>query len=170
MPCSWLRSPPCVTQRPKRSTTASAPKANATTPPSSAWPAAAATSSWPCSPRASPTSPSAAPAGARLPMPPDHPGLTEDEVITGGGWHPRYTRVLAIASDGDHAFALVDGNGDGAELEAEIWEWDGQTWTGAGSSGAGPLDTLGPSQTGGQIGSSYFAYGSAPGRQTITID
>jgi hypothetical protein len=103
-------------------------------------------------------------------MLPDHPGLTEDEVITGGGWHPRYTRVLAVASDGDHAFALVDGNGDGAELEAEIWAWDGQTWTGAGSSGAGPLDTLGPSQTGGQIGSSYFAYGSAPGRQTITID
>jgi len=33
-----------------------------------------------------------------------------------------------------------------------------------------PLDTLGPSQTGGQIGSSYFAYGSAPGRHTITID
>ncbi len=36
------------------------------------------------------------------------------------------------------------GNGDGAELEAEVWKWDGGKWDGAGSSGAGPLDQLGP--------------------------
>jgi hypothetical protein len=101
---------------------------------------------------------------------PDHPGLTEAEIIAAGGWHPRYARVLAIASDGDYAFALVDGNGDGAELEAETWLWDGEAWAAGSSSGAGPLDTLGTSQTGGQIDDSYFAYGSAPGRQTITID
>jgi hypothetical protein len=103
-------------------------------------------------------------------MPPDHPGLTEDEVIASGAWHPRYARVLAITSDGDYSLAIVDSNGDGAELEAETWQWDGDRWTGAGSAGAGPLDTLGPTQTGGQIGNSYFAYGSAPGRQTITIN
>lgn len=102
-------------------------------------------------------------------MLPDHPGLTEDEVLGHGGWHPRYARVLAVASDGHYGFALVDGNGDGAELEAEMWEWDSGTWDGAGSFGAGPLDHLGSVQTGGRIGNAYFAYGSAPGRQSITI-
>jgi hypothetical protein len=62
------------------------------------------------------------------------------------------------------------GNGDGAELEAEVWKWDGGKWDGASSSGAGPLDQLGPVRTGGQIGSAYFAYGSAPGRRSVTID
>jgi len=55
-------------------------------------------------------------------MPPDHPALTGDEVLAHGGWHPRYARVLAIASDGGYGFAVVDGNGDGAELEAETGE------------------------------------------------
>lgn len=101
--------------------------------------------------------------------PPEHRGLTEGEVIAGGGWHPRYARVLAAASDSDYGFAVIDGNGDGAELETEIWEWDGERWTAGSSSGAGPLDGLRPVQTGGQAGHAYFAYGSAPGRQTITI-
>ena len=39
--------------------------------------------------------------------------------------HPRYARVLITASDGDYGFALVDGNGDGAELEEELWQWEG---------------------------------------------
>jgi len=95
-------------------------------------------------------------------MPPDHPALTPAEVIAGGGWHPRYARVLATASDGDYGFALVDGNGDGAELEAEAWMWDHGNWAGAGSSGAGPLGSLGPVRTGGHIGNACFAYGSAP--------
>ncbi len=102
-------------------------------------------------------------------MPTDHPGLTEDEVLAHGGWHPRYARALAVASDGDYGFALVDGNGDGAELEAEMWEWDNGTWASAGSSGACSLDEVGPVQTGDNIGNAYFAYGSAPGRQLITI-
>jgi hypothetical protein len=102
-------------------------------------------------------------------MPPDHPGLTADRVLAHGGWHPRYARVLAVASDGDYGFAVVDGNGDGAELEAEAWRWDSGNWHGAGSSGAGPLGNLGPLRTGGQIGGACFAYGSAPGRQSVTI-
>jgi hypothetical protein len=102
-------------------------------------------------------------------MPPDHPRLTSIDIVAAGGWHPRYARVLAIAQDGDHAVALVDGNGDGAELEAELWTWDGHTWTGAGSSGAGSLDTLGPAQAGGWIGTSYFTFGRAPGRRKISI-
>jgi hypothetical protein len=103
-------------------------------------------------------------------MQPQHPALTPEEVIARGGWNLRYARVLAIASDEDYGFALVDGNGDGAELEAEAWIWDSGTWTGAGSSGAGPLSHLGPVHTGGQIHNACFAFGSAPGRQSITIE
>jgi hypothetical protein len=99
----------------------------------------------------------------------DHRGLTEEDVIAGGGWHRGYARVLAVASDADYGFAVVDGNGDGAELEAETWKWDSGNWVGASSSGAGPLDHLGPLQPGGQIGDAYFAYGRAPGRPEITI-
>jgi hypothetical protein len=102
-------------------------------------------------------------------MSPDHPGLTADEVLAHGGWHPRYARVLAVASDGDYGFAVVDGNGDGAELEAETWRWSSGNWHGAGSSGAGPLGHLGTLQTGGQIGDACFAYGGAPRRESVTI-
>jgi hypothetical protein len=61
-------------------------------------------------------------------MPPDHPGLIAQEVLARGGWHPRYARVLAVVSDGDYGFAVVDGNGDGAELDTEIWRWNGAGW------------------------------------------
>lgn len=96
--------------------------------------------------------------------------LTPEVVIGRGGWDPRHARVLAIADDQDYGFALVDGNGDGAELEAEAWIRDGGTWTGAGSSGAGPLSRLGPVRTGGHIRDACFAYGSAPDSQSVTID
>lgn len=99
-----------------------------------------------------------------------HPPLTAAEVIAKGGWHPRYARVIALACDDGYGFALVDGNGDGSELEAEAWAWADGAWRGAGSSGAGRLDRVGPIRTGGQIGeSARFAYGSAPGRDTVTI-
>jgi len=103
-------------------------------------------------------------------MPPDRPALTEQEVLAHGGWHPRYARVLAVASDDGYGFAVVDGNGDGAELEAETWVWDNGRWTSAGSSGTGPLGQLGQVETGGQIDDAYYAYGRAPGRQSITIE
>jgi hypothetical protein len=88
--------------------------------------------------------------------------------LTGAGT-PRYARVLAVASDGDYGFAVVDGNGDGAELEAESWRWYNGAWNGAGSSGAGPLSNLGHLRTGGQIADACFAYGRAPGHQPVTI-
>lgn len=53
-----------------------------------------------------------------LSRPRNHP-LTAGEVLAKGGWHPRYARVIAVTSDGDYGFALIDGNGDGQELEAE---------------------------------------------------
>jgi hypothetical protein len=59
---------------------------------------------------------------------PAHPGLSPQEVLSLGGWHPRYARVLIAASDGDSGFALVDGNGDGAEFEEELWIWDSGRW------------------------------------------
>ncbi len=102
-------------------------------------------------------------------MQPEHPALTAEEVLAQGGWHPRYARVIAVTSDGDYGFALVDGNGDGSELEAETWTWEDGAWTAGVTSGAGPLDHVGPVQTGGQVDNAYFAYGSVPGRQTVTI-
>jgi hypothetical protein len=102
-------------------------------------------------------------------MAPAHPGLTEADVIARGGWHPRYARVLAAASDGDYGFAVVDGNGDGAELEAELWMWDEGAWTSGTSSGTGPLDFLASFQAGGEPGEICFAYGWAPGRGSVTI-
>jgi hypothetical protein len=110
------------------------------------------------------------PAARRQPMTAGHSPLTAAEVIAKGGWHPRYARVIALASDDGYGFALVDGNGDGSELEAEAWAWRDGAWQGSGSSGAGRLDRVGPVRTGGQIGESvWFAYGSAPGRDTVTI-
>jgi hypothetical protein len=96
-------------------------------------------------------------------------------VLASGGWHPRYVRVLITASDGDYGFALVDGNGDGAELEEELWQWgDGPgnhgRWEGGSTSGAGPLDHLLPLVAGGHIGSAYFAYGRVPGSESVTIE
>ena len=69
--------------------------------------------------------------------------LTADALIAGGGWNPKYARVLLIEDDGHDAVILVDGNGDGAELELEYWqrEADG-IWHGGSSSGHGALDHL----------------------------
>jgi hypothetical protein len=72
----------------------------------------------------------------------DRQQLTEELVIGSGGWSERYARVIAIAEDGDHAFVLVDGNGDGAELEGELWERGPQGWICDVTGGQGPLDSL----------------------------
>ena len=101
---------------------------------------------------------------------PAHPGLRPQEVLALGGWHRGYARVLITVSDGDYGFALVDGNGDGAELEEELWRWEDGRWDGAGSSGAGPLDRLRPLATGGRLGDAFFAYGRVPGRNVVTVE
>src|ERR1700760_2503966 len=62
-----------------------------------------------------------------------HSPLTAAEVIAQGGWHPRYARVIALAGDDGYGFgfALVDGNGDESEPEAEAWNrWGGHLGTG----------------------------------------
>jgi hypothetical protein len=93
-----------------------------------------------------------------------HAALTAAEVVALGGWHSRYTPVIAVASAGDHGFALVDGNGDRRELDAERWLWHEGSWQPGGSSGAGPLYAVGPLHSGGHVGdSAWFTYGSTPG-------
>ena len=74
----------------------------------------------------------------------DHiPELKADAIIERGGWNPRYARVLLIEHDEQDAVILVDGNGDGAELELEYWHHceDG-LWHGGSTSGHGPLAFL----------------------------
>jgi len=101
----------------------------------------------------------------------ERPRLTERQVVAEGGWHPRYARVLAIATDGDYGFALVDGNGDGAELEEELWEWHDGRWDGRSSSGGGGLDWLEPLR----VWWPYrdpdvcVAFGRAPRRESVTL-
>ena len=90
--------------------------------------------------------------------------LSAAEIIRIGGWNPRYARVLLIEHDHDFAVVLVDGNGDGAELELEYWQRDADgLWHGGSSSGHGPLDRLRPRRAGTQALSSPRSAGS--GRQ-----
>jgi hypothetical protein len=68
--------------------------------------------------------------------------LSSETIIRAGGWHARYARVLLIEHDDHHAVILVDGNGDGAELELEYWHRDDGLWYGGSSSGHGSLAFL----------------------------
>lgn len=72
--------------------------------------------------------------------------LSAEALIRVGGWHPSYARVLLIEHNEDDAVVLVDGNGDGAELELEYWHRDDSDglWRGGSTSGHGPLDFLPP--------------------------
>ena len=99
-----------------------------------------------------------------------HAALSTADVVARGGWHPRCVRVIAVASAGDYGFALVDGNGDGSELEAEHWLWLEGAWQQRGSSGIGPLDGVGPLHSGGYMDdTAWFAFGSAAGQDTVTV-
>jgi hypothetical protein len=68
--------------------------------------------------------------------------LSADAVIHTGGWHPRYARVLLIEHDDRVGVILIDGNGDGAELELEYWHRDDDLWHGGATAGHGPLAFL----------------------------
>lgn len=72
--------------------------------------------------------------------------LSVERVLEGGGWNPRYARVLALASWNGHAIADVDGDVSGRELDIEQWTFNEthSFWMGGTSSGAGRLaDGLG---------------------------
>lgn len=88
--------------------------------------------------------------------------LTEDVVIAQGGWHPRYARVVLIYRFGDEAVVLVDGNGDGADVESERWYDTPDGWVGGSSQGIGPLEHR-PIWTWGEAGGTGFVIGCTPG-------
>ena len=44
-----------------------------------------------------------------------------ETAMTVGRWDPRYARVLDVQVDGDVAAALVDANGDGADINIDIY-------------------------------------------------
>jgi hypothetical protein len=54
--------------------------------------------------------------------------LDVDTVISLGGWHPAHTKVLKVQTRGDVAFASIDTNGDGAEIEETYYLWDDGGW------------------------------------------
>jgi hypothetical protein len=75
-------------------------------------------------------------------------GPSVETIIRTGGWHPRYARVLLVEHEGERALALVDGNGDGAELELEYWFRDADgAWQGGSTSGHGALEHMASAQS-----------------------
>jgi hypothetical protein len=64
--------------------------------------------------------------------------LTSESAISAGGWDPRYAVTLAIGIDGNLAAALVDTNGDGADIDLDEYERDTTGhWQEMGSGSAG---------------------------------
>jgi hypothetical protein len=96
-------------------------------------------------------------------------GLSAELVVRSGGWHPRYARVLLIEQSGDSALVLVDGNGDGAELELEYWHRDTDgTWEGGATSGHGALTWL-PSSDAWSTGELVCALGRGDPASLVSI-
>jgi len=96
--------------------------------------------------------------------------LSADTVIRMGGWHPDYARVLVIEQSGDDALVLVDGNGDGAELELEYWRRDADgNWDGTASSGYSALASL-PSADTWRAGPFVYALGRSDPTSVVTIE
>jgi hypothetical protein len=79
----------------------------------------------------------------------DRSDLTDELVVETGGWNERYAQVVLIVVDGDVAVVLVDGNGDGVELELEAWHRGDGGWEGDASSGSRGGGTLGSTWSGG---------------------
>jgi hypothetical protein len=48
--------------------------------------------------------------------------LNAERAIQAGGWDPRYAVALAVASRSDIAAALIDTNGDGADIDLDQYE------------------------------------------------
>lgn len=69
--------------------------------------------------------------------------MTEDLAIASGGWDERYAVVLVVVTRGDIAAALVDPNGDGADIDLDEYHRgpDGQWVAGNSSGGAGDSGT-----------------------------
>jgi hypothetical protein len=61
--------------------------------------------------------------------------LDEQTVITAGGWDGRFAVVRAVRTLHDRAAAVIDANGDGADINLEHFEWTGGQWQLCSSSG-----------------------------------
>src|SRR3954468_15125693 len=65
------------------------------------------------------------------------------QLVMGGGWNEKYARVLKIEQAGRSAVAIVDGNGDGAYLALEEWQFRRGGWSCLSWMGFGFLDQAG---------------------------
>jgi len=99
----------------------------------------------------------------------DGTNLTEDLVIATGGWNPAFARVVLIVADEDVALVLVDGNGDGAELELEYWDKGADGWVGGQSNGFGSLGWATGSMNRWDAGSMVCAVGGGAPGETVRI-
>jgi hypothetical protein len=95
--------------------------------------------------------------------------LSAQTVIESGGWHARYARVLLILQLGDEALVLVDGNGDGVEVESEQWFLTDEGWVAGSSGGIGPFDGRSLWSWGWRSGYGYVVGCASPG-ETATVE
>ncbi len=102
-----------------------------------------------------------------VPSTPDPMNLTDDIIIVAGGWNPNYARVVMIAVDDDEAIALVDGNGDGVELEQEFWTRESTGWRAGSSVGCGSLNSLNISVW--DAGHAVCAFGRASPGASVSV-
>lgn len=54
--------------------------------------------------------------------------LDEQTVIDAGGWDGRFAVVRAVRTLHDRAAAVIDANGDGADINLEHFTWDDGRW------------------------------------------
>ncbi|GAA4091199.1 hypothetical protein ACFFOS_25555 [Nocardioides kongjuensis] len=61
-----------------------------------------------------------------------------EAAIVWGGWDARYARVLDVQVEGDVAAALIDSNGDGADVNVDLYfrDSDGRWIPGASGNGS----------------------------------
>jgi len=102
-----------------------------------------------------------------MPPAPDPTNLTDDVIIVAGGWNATYARVVMVAVDHDEAITLVDGNGDGVELEQEFWTRESTGWRAGSSVGYGSLTRLPTSIW--DAGHAVCAFGSISPGETVHI-
>lgn len=61
--------------------------------------------------------------------------LDEETVLAAGGWDRRFAVVHAVRTLGDRAAAVIDSNGDGADINLEHFAWEDGAWRLRSSSG-----------------------------------
>lgn len=90
--------------------------------------------------------------------------LDHESALRLGGWDPRYAVVLATAARDGVAAALVDTNGDGADVDLDQYEQaaDGRWFEVA----SGTCDDAGAFAT----GSMAVAWGRAAPRAAVTVE